>query len=115
VSGALAAHYAPRTPLRLVDASLLVAKARELAGEGGRVAVLAHSLANPQDARLIWHAAPAQPAGYAHEPYASLRALDVLGVDLILVEALPQHADWTAIADRLGRAAVGSGAENDET
>ncbi len=48
VSGALAAHYAPRTPLRLVEPALLVDEAVALAGEGSRVAVLAHSTPDPQ-------------------------------------------------------------------
>ncbi len=115
VSGALAAHYAPRTPLRLIPAAQLVEQAAILAGEGSRVAVLAHSAADPHDARLIWQTAAADPAAYAHDLYASLRALDTLGADFILIEALPGGAAWDAIADRLGRAAVGSGAEQDQT
>lgn len=115
VSGALAAHYAPRTPLRLVPAERLLAEAQALARAGRRVAVLAHRLSDPADSRLIWHAAPASAAAYAHDLYASLRMLDALAVDQILVEALPDAPQWSAIADRLGRAAVGSGAEQDET
>ena len=115
VSGALAAHYAPRTPLRLIDALRLAGEAAEIAASGCRVAVLAISVSDPQDGRLAWHAAPSQPAAYAHDLYANLRTLDALGVDVILVEAMPAGAPWTAIADRLGRAAVGSGAEEDET
>ncbi|MCV2216456.1 L-threonylcarbamoyladenylate synthase [Thauera sp. Sel9] len=111
VSGALAAHYAPRTPLRLVAPALLVDEAATLAGEGSRVAVLAYGQADPQDSRLIWQAMPADPAAYAHDLYASLRTADTLDADFILVEALPDDPAWHAIADRLGRAAVGSGEE----
>jgi len=109
VSGALAAHYAPRTPLRLVEPALLVDEAVALAGEGSRVTVLAHSTLDPQDARLTWRTLPADPAPYAQGLYASLRALDALGADFILIEALPGGPGWRAVADRLGRAAVGSG------
>ena len=112
VSGALAAHYAPRTPLRLVEPALLVDEAVALAGEGSRVTVLAHSTADPQDARLTWRTLPADPAAYAQGLYASLRALDALGADFILIEALPGGPGWRAVADRLGRAAVGSGASD---
>lgn len=115
VSGALAAHYAPSTPLLMVESALLVEEAGVLAGEGSRVAVLAHASPDPHDSRLSWLAAPANPVGYAHALYASLRSLDALGADFILVEALPSGAAWAAIADRLGRAVVGSGAEQDET
>ena len=114
VSGSLAAHYAPSTPLRLLPAALLVEEAAELAGEGSRVAVLAHGCADPGDSRFSWIAAGADPAIYAHDLYAHLRALDALGADFILVEAPPADPAWSAIADRLGRAAVGSG-EADET
>lgn len=114
VSGALAAHYAPRTPLRLIPSLNLVEEAATLAAEGSRVAVLAHACPDPHDARLIWSAAPADPAGYGHALYARLRALDAEGADFILVETPPHSPSWTAIADRLGRAAVGSG-EDDET
>ncbi len=110
VSGALAAHYAPRTPVRLVNASQLVDHAALLTGEGSRVAVLAHGVPNPDDSRLIWHRMPSDAAVYAQDLYASLRALDALNADFILIEALPAGPAWHALADRLGRAAVGSGA-----
>lgn len=109
VSGALAAHYAPRTPLCLIDGARLVEEAATLAGEGSRVAVLARSVVDPGDARLIWRMVGADPAAYAQALYASLRELDGLGADFIVVEALPATREWAAVADRLGRAAVGSG------
>lgn len=109
VSGALAAHYAPRTPLRLVEPALLADEAVALAGEGSRVAVLAHAIPDPRDPRLTWRSLPAEPAAYAQGLYASLRALDAVGADFILIEALPGGPGWRAVADRLGRAAVGSG------
>jgi L-threonylcarbamoyladenylate synthase len=109
VSGALAAHYAPRTPLRLIEPALLADEAAALAGEGSRVAVLAHSTPDPQDPRLTWRSLPAEPTAYAQGLYASLRALDAVGADFILIEALPGGPGWRAVADRLGRAAVGSG------
>ena len=113
VSGALAAHYAPRTPLRLVEPALLVEEAVTLAGEGSRVAVLARVVCNPQDSRLIWQTMPTESAAYAQELYASLRAMDALSADFMLIEALPLDADWRAVADRLGRASVGAGVRDD--
>ncbi|NMG45150.1 threonylcarbamoyl-AMP synthase [Aromatoleum toluvorans] len=121
VSGSLAAHYAPRTPLQLIPAARLAEEAATLAGEGSRVAVLARTCADPKDARLTWCNAPSDPAGYAHGLYANLRDLDACGADFIVVEGLPETPDWQAITDRLGRAAVGSGdgedplPERDET
>jgi L-threonylcarbamoyladenylate synthase len=51
----------------------------------------------------------ADPVAYAHDLYAALRDMDHAGVDLIVVEAPPDRPEWTAVADRLRRAAAGSG------
>jgi len=109
VSGALAAHYAPRTPLELITTDALAASSR--AGD----AVLARCAppAGLADG-VTWVQAPADPAGYGHDLYARLRSLDESGALRILVEAPPASPEWAAVADRLGRAAVGSG-EDDET
>ncbi len=114
VSGAMAAHYAPSSPLRLVAAVDLAAAVRAALAEGRDVAVIARTLRAFAAAGLRWHAAPLDAAGYARELYATLRLLDAAGADLILVEAPPPEAAWQAVADRLQRAACGSG-ENDET
>lgn len=109
VSGALAAHYAPRTPLELVATDALAAQARP----GDAVLARCAAPAGLADG-LTWVQAPADPAGYGHDLYACLRSLDESGAARILVEAPPASPDWAAVADRLGRAAVGSG-EDDET
>lgn len=109
VSGALAAHYAPRTPLELIAHDDLLVRLR--AGD----AVLApHPAPTGLPAEVTWHAAPVDPAAYGRDLYASLRALDESACRRILVETPPDTAEWSAVADRLGRAAVGSG-EDDET
>jgi len=103
VSGMLASHYAPRTPTRLVTPDALVAAVQ---ATNARLAVLAR---RPRPAELPatrWIEAPASATAYAHDLYASLRTLDHAEVDLILVEAVPGSSDWTAIRDRLGRAAT---------
>jgi len=110
VSGSLAAHYAPRTPLQLVESRSLDAV---LAATGAHTAVLARRQASALPHR-VWISAPASAAGFAHDLYANLRALDASGASVILVEAAPAEAGWEAVIDRLGRAAVGSG-EQDET
>jgi L-threonylcarbamoyladenylate synthase len=108
--GTLAAHYAPRTPLALVDAHALAA---ELA-KSRAVAVLALR-DKPADVKVAaWVAAPADPLHYGHDLYANLRALDRSGAARILVEAPPELAAWEAVNDRLRRAAAGAGAMGDE-
>jgi L-threonylcarbamoyladenylate synthase len=106
--GTLPAHYAPRTPLVLLEGSLALELAASLTRQGKRVALLARSQRRPPLDELEWIAAPRDAAGYAHALYASLRRLDERGCDSILVERPPQGPEWAAINDRLARAAAGS-------
>jgi L-threonylcarbamoyladenylate synthase len=102
VAGSLAAHYAPRTTLRLCDAAAL----RDVPES---VAVWAFGDA-PTARALPWRVAPDDAARYAHELYATLRELDASGATEIWVESPPDVPAWTAILDRLSRAQSGSGA-----
>ena len=106
--GTLAAHYAPQTPLSLVEGDLIPELAATLARQGKKVAVLALSEARPLLSGLQWIAAPREAAGYAHALYSSLRALDAARCDAILVEQPPRETAWAAINDRLSRAAAGA-------
>lgn len=103
VSGALASHYAPRTPLYLVPAAELPAQLARLRGK--KLAVLARAEAPSGLKDISWQEAPRAVAAYAHELYASLRRLDDLGCDAILVEAPPAAPEWQGVNDRLRRAA----------
>lgn len=107
--GMLDKHYAPQTPLMQMEGDLIGELARSLARQGKRVAVLARSSLRPLIDNMVWIAAPADAAGYAHDLYANLRELDHAGCDAILVEQPPEAAQWIAIRDRLNRAAAGSG------
>lgn len=106
-SGTLVAHYAPRTPLALVDAASLE---RELLASPGS-AVLA--LRAPARGMAAWIDAGDDPERYGHDLYANLRALDAMGAARILVEQPPRHPAWEAVNDRLSRAAAGA-PEDDE-
>lgn len=114
VSGSLAAHYAPATRLQLVASAALPAAIARCIADGTPLAVLSHSVAPDAVAEAgqvaMWLHAPDDAAGFAHDLYADLRALDAANVSLILVEAPPAEPAWGPIADRLGRAATGSGA-----
>ena len=106
-SGRLDSHYAPRTPLELVDAGALPARINALRGQ--RLALLAPA-ALLLDAgsdialRLI---APADAADFAQRLYAFLHQLDAAGADRILVVRPPHGPAWEAVQDRLRRAAAG--------
>ncbi len=118
-SGTLAAHYAPRTPVELVDAARLEARAATLAGQGVRVGVWARSPAD-SPARDPAHAPshppahppshretmPDDPEACARALYDTLRRLDGLGLQRLLVERVPADPAWDAVRDRLARAAA---------
>ena len=100
--GALESHYAPRTPLNMVAAAELPARLAALRGR--KVAVLARAAAPEGLQEVHWQEAPRAVAGYAHELYASLRRLDDLACELILVEVPPAVPEWQGVNDRLRRA-----------
>lgn len=108
VSGSLDAHYAPRTPMRLVASDALQAEVDQTLDRGQTCAVLSFQPLAPRHG-LTHYPASHTAAGYAHDIYAALRTLDTSGADIILVEALPQGPVWDAVADRLRRAETGAG------
>lgn len=101
-SGTLAAHYAPRTPLRLLPRDAIHA------ADADSVQVLALGSV-PAGSHGI--ALPADPQAYARSLYDTLRCLDARASALIVVEQPPDTAEWQAINDRLRRSAAGAGAD----
>jgi L-threonylcarbamoyladenylate synthase len=105
-SGRMRSHYAPGTPLVLEPRSRIArASARP------NTAVLARSRAPERYSGPRWIAAASDPARYARSLYANLRLLDRSGASRIVVEAVPRADAWTAVADRLARAAAGQAEE----
>lgn len=105
-SGTLESHYAPRTPVVLVDAAELPSTLERVAAAGSKAALIHFSGVIGAHADMLL---PVDPSGYAHKLYAALRAMDGTGADVILVETPPQDAVWLGVNDRLRRAAHGSG------
>ena len=93
VPGSTAQHYAPQTPLTLVPA-------------GGLDAAI--STAQTRGELVVTLACPpgTDAARYGRALYAELRRLDKQGASRILVESVPESADWDAVRDRLARAAA---------
>ncbi|MQY52325.1 threonylcarbamoyl-AMP synthase [Rhodocyclus tenuis] len=112
VSGSLDAHYAPRTPMRLVARENLDAALTEAQGTHSRVLALRRLPCDAKgsdatSASTFW--LPADAEGVARALYDALHQLDAQNAELILAEAVPESAEWVAIADRLRRAACGAG------
>ena len=126
VSGSLASHYAPRTPLALVDTAHLLQLLDMLSAAGRRVALMHYTAFTEADLPVVLSATsafaatttpgqsivsnrmPSQPSAYAHDLYAVLRRLDHTDAEIILVETLPASNSWRAVTDRITRAAHGS-------
>jgi L-threonylcarbamoyladenylate synthase len=106
-SGTLEAHYAPQTPVALVDAAACMAVCARLAEAGRRVALI-HYFPEAVAGLAAQAPLPASAQGYAHGLYAALRSMDAAQADVILVMAPPADAAWLGINDRLRRAAFDS-------
>lgn len=108
VSGMLLSHYAPVTPLKIIEKTQLLTVIKELLANNRKASVLTHSLKQEKhNKNVFWFAMSPDPKQYAHELYATLRAADEKKGEIILVEAIPNTEDWSAIQDRLYKAAAG--------
>lgn len=104
--GMMAVHYAPATTALLCPADRLLEQIHKLTADGKKTGVLAYraEIAEAPQVRVI--RMPEQADDYAQALYASLRELDQLQLDIILVEQPPRTEAWRAINDRLGKATV---------
>jgi L-threonylcarbamoyladenylate synthase len=102
-SGTLESHYAPHTPVVLIDGAALDDLLRKLHAKGRSVALMHY---RPYGAPAAAHIAlPNDAAAYAHDLYAALRKMDDAHADVIVVEAPPNASAWQGVNDRLRRAA----------
>src|SRR5690625_2779468 len=104
VSGSLKAHYAPSTPLKLFRRAQLNKMLDQAKGQ--RIAVVGCGPLNIENQvqRCEW--LPAEPKTYATRLYETLRRLDEIGFDALWFEQPAQTNAWTAVNDRLLRAAA---------
>jgi L-threonylcarbamoyladenylate synthase len=109
VSGSLEAHYAPRTPLALLQPDVVIFAVREALAANERIGVIAPMTCPLSDERIVWRQISGEAGAFAHDIYAFLRELDGLKCTRIVVQKPPQAENWRAINDRLQRAGAGSG------
>ncbi len=114
VPGATTSHYAPTTPMTIVPAGEIDAHAEAQSAGGRRVAVLAQRLPLKAHKYATWVNAGRRPEQYGHDLYSNLRTLDKAGCQRILVQDVPEGEGWSAIRDRLLRAAA-SVSESDDS
>jgi L-threonylcarbamoyladenylate synthase len=94
VPGALASHYAPRTPARLVT------RAQCAAAQADELVLCLDTL----PAGVAGIALASQPAPYASALYGAMRALDARGARQLFIERPPNAPSWLAVLDRITRA-----------
>jgi L-threonylcarbamoyladenylate synthase len=103
--GTLAAHYAPRARVHVVDAATAGARAAELLGAGRRVGMLALEMPVGLPPAVEILDAPADVNEYARVLYVRLREADTRALDDLLVVPPPAAGLGAAVVDRVGRAA----------
>ncbi len=112
VSGSLAAHYAPRTPMQMFSRKDLIQEYVRKTDHDLHCEVLCLDVV-PEGLKGLslssdFHA-------YAHGLYAAMRELDDRDAHYLLIEQTPQTSEWLAVNDRLNRALVGAGLEDLES
>lgn len=108
--GMAAKHYAPRTKVVLAERAGGVARAiAAWSADRSRVGAIVVTDAGRRAAEgcspLL--ELPEDPEEYAHALFAALHTVDAAGVELLVIEEVPDDASWWAVRDRLTRAARG--------
>jgi len=98
-------HYAPKAHLMVVEPDRLHREWEKLRGHGKRV----HAVAS-RESRLVGTDVTVlgsrnDPAPWAHGLFSLLRDLDAKGVQVIIVEAIPEPGLGAAVMNRLRKAA----------
>lgn len=112
VSGSLAAHYAPRTPMQMLSRADLIQEYVRKTEQDLHCEVLC--LDNVPEG-LQGLCLGSDHHAYAHGLYAAMRTLDDRDANFLLIEQTPQTDEWLAVNDRLNRALVGAGIEDMES
>lgn len=101
--GTLKSHYAPKAKAELLSTERLNSRMQELLNKGVQVAVWSRQ--KPEEkGSFRWKRAETDPVAYTRNLYSTLRELDELGAEVILIERPPKKEAWLAALDRLQRA-----------
>jgi L-threonylcarbamoyladenylate synthase len=101
--GLLARHYAPRTPLEVVEGDGR-RRVEELLVVGLRVGWLTFGDGGGPGVTVV--RLPPEPKAAAAALYAALHRLDDAGLDRLVADLPPDEPRWLAVRDRLRRAAA---------
>ena len=109
--GTLAAHYAPRAKVRMMDARSLQTALDLLgtdlrSGESPLIATYARAVLRSPSEGVLRRRMPDDAVATAQQLFAVLREFDASGVKLIWVETPPATPEWDGVRDRLQRASA---------
>jgi L-threonylcarbamoyladenylate synthase len=105
--GQVERHYAPRATLVVLPRSRIMDLANRGEAEGADAAAIGALVYSDVPLPKRWSVVrlPERADGYAHGLYAGLHQLDDAGCARIVVELPPSGSEWSAVHDRLRRAA----------
>jgi L-threonylcarbamoyladenylate synthase len=105
--GQVERHYAPRATLVVMTRSRIMELAHRGEAEGADAAATGALVYTDVPLPNRWSVVrlPERADGYAHGLYAGLHQLDDAGCERIVVELPPSGPEWSAVHDRLRRAA----------
>jgi L-threonylcarbamoyladenylate synthase len=98
-------HYSPECEVVLVGAGEGAARAHELRATGRRIGLVARG---PAPDRVLEIGRFEDAADLARSLYAALRDAELAGVEVLVVESVPELGIGRAVMDRLRRAALAS-------
>lgn len=106
VSGSLASHYAPLTPLSVLPRKALIDAVSRVLDRSPKARLACMMINDKAAVSASVSQTVMSPLAdrYAHDLYAVLHDLDARGLDRIYAEEPPQGVSWEAVHDRLRRA-----------
>lgn len=114
-SGTLDSHYAPKAPVRLMDAQTLQAELNlqepglsdqnSSTGVNPLIAIYSRAQLKAGSVKVLLKHMPDDAVATAQELFSVLRGFDDQGVQLIWIEAPPAAPEWDGVRDRMQRAA----------
>lgn len=105
VPGLLKSHYAPQTPLRLIESKKLNMEIEKLLSKGIQFNLWSFEKPEKEDELIKWVQAINEPNQFAHELYDQLRQFDSNDSKITLIEFQPTvEESWRGVIDRLTRA-----------
>ncbi len=104
--GMLKAHYAPKTPLILVEKSALDSQLKKCLADNLKINIWSVSRPHLQHKNIVWQLLPTDRNEFAKVLYHKLRQFDQTSADITLIQHPPKLPEWHGIIDRLTRAAA---------